>query len=126
MRRFNKTTAIAYVLFLLFLPTLDAAGAELQCGSDFSVGQCVTALPNYFGLPSIAAVNVIDKITTFILSLSVALAVLAIVIGGIMYITSFGDEAKTARAKKVLLYAILGLMVTGLAGVIVIFVGDLF
>jgi hypothetical protein len=36
-----------------------------------------------------------------------------------MYITSLGDESKTSQAKKIIMYAIIGLLVLGAAGIIV-------
>jgi hypothetical protein len=54
------------------------------------------------------------------------LAVLVIVIGGIMYIVSLGDEDRTRTAKRIILYALIGLAVILLAGVLVNFVILLF
>ena len=55
------------------------------------------------------------------------LALAALVLGGAMYIIALGDEQKTTRAKKIILYAIIGLLVIGAAGlmtnVVVNFIG---
>jgi hypothetical protein len=48
-----------------------------------------------------------------------ALAVAFIVIGGIKYVTSGGDEKKVASAKNTILYAVVGLVVAILARVII-------
>lgn len=50
------------------------------------------------------------------------IAVVMIMIGGISYITSQGEPAKTATAKNTLLYAAIGLVVAALAQVFVQFV----
>ena len=47
------------------------------------------------------------------------LAVAFIVVGGIKYVTSGGDEKKVASAKNTLLYAIIGLVVAIVARVII-------
>ncbi|MCL1929545.1 pilin [Candidatus Saccharibacteria bacterium] len=47
------------------------------------------------------------------------IAVLMIIIGGIQYATAAGDESKTAKAKKIIVGAIIGLAVAILAGVLI-------
>ena len=54
----------------------------------------------------------------------IALAVL--IWGGVLYIISLGDDGKIASAKKIILYAIVGLVVVGLSGLIVNFTINLF
>lgn len=51
-----------------------------------------------------------------------AIAVIVIIIGGILYVVSTGDPAKTKRAKDTILYAVVGLVVAILAYAIVNFV----
>lgn len=75
------------------------------------------------GLPEWAAGQLITRIIWFILGLSATISVAVIVVGGIMYIISLGDEQKAARAKRILLFAIIGLAITGGAFMIVRFVG---
>lgn len=47
------------------------------------------------------------------------LAVAGVVVGGIYYILAAGDEKKSAQAKTAILYSIAGLIIIGLAGVLV-------
>ncbi len=56
------------------------------------------------------------------LSLVGIIAVVFLVWGGIQYITSAGEESKIEHAKKTITYAIIGLLVIGLAVVVVNFV----
>ncbi len=63
--------------------------------------------------------EVIAKIVKLLLSFVGGLSVLIIVIAGILYITSGGDEGRTESAKKWIIYAIVGLIVSLLAWVIV-------
>lgn len=53
-------------------------------------------------------------------------AVIAIIIGGILYISSLGDPQRTAKAKSTIYYAVLGLVITLAAYGIVRFVTDSF
>ncbi len=63
--------------------------------------------------------EIIGKIVKLLLSFVGGLSVLMIVIAGIMYITSGGDEGRVDTAKKWLTYAIVGLVVALLGWVIV-------
>lgn len=47
------------------------------------------------------------------------LALAVVIAGGIYYIISLGDEKKTAKAKAIILYAIVGLIIIGLSVLIV-------
>lgn len=55
----------------------------------------------------------------FLLSITGVLAMLILVIGGIMYLTSAGDQKKTEDAQKLIKYAIVGLLIAILSLVIV-------
>ena len=50
------------------------------------------------------------------------IAAIVVVVGGILYVTSQGDPAKTARAKMTILYAVIGLIVVLLSYAIVYFI----
>ena len=47
------------------------------------------------------------------------LALVALVAGAVMYIISLGDESKVERAKKIIIYAVIGLLILGVAGILV-------
>jgi hypothetical protein len=68
------------------------------------------------------ALVVITNIIEWLLALSAVLAMGAFVWGGIMYITSLGDEGRAGTAKKIILYAIIGVIVVLLSFVIVQFI----
>src|SRR3972149_8541922 len=57
-------------------------------------------------------------IVTILISFAGALSIIFIVIAGIKFVTSSGDEKKLASASSTLTYAIIGLVVTILAFVI--------
>lgn len=66
-------------------------------------------------------VDVIISITKIVLTLASVVALLFIIIAGVRYITSTGDEKHAEQAKKAILYAIIGLIVIGVAAALVNF-----
>ena len=63
--------------------------------------------------------DIIGLLSTYLLSIAGALAVLFLILGGIMYTTAGGSEDKVQRAKKYMMNAVIGLVVVLLAFVIV-------
>ncbi len=64
----------------------------------------------------------ISRVTNILALVAGSAAVIAIVIGGILYITSAGDEKRVSAAKNTLLYAVIGIIVAMLAFAIANFV----
>lgn len=62
---------------------------------------------------------VISGVIDWILILAGALAVIAVVYSGIMYITAGGDSAKAEKGKNNLIWAIIGVVIISLAYVII-------
>jgi uncharacterized membrane protein YjfL (UPF0719 family) len=60
-----------------------------------------------------------------LLGLSAVLAVAAIIWGAVMFIISIGNEKRVETAKKIILWAVIGLLVVGLSFLIVRFVGQI-
>ena len=63
--------------------------------------------------------NAILNATNWILGFVGMIAVLMLIWGGVTYLTSAGDEDKAKTGKKTLSYAIIGLVVAGIAYAIV-------
>lgn len=59
--------------------------------------------------------DVIPLMIKWLLSIAAVLALLAMVVGGLQYIISFGVESKTASAKKIIFFALVGLLVIGVS-----------
>jgi len=55
--------------------------------------------------------ELIDKIAGFLFGVSIAIAVIIIVIAGITFVTSNGEPAKVEKAKKMILYTVIGLSI---------------
>ncbi|HRQ87024.1 MAG TPA: pilin [Candidatus Saccharibacteria bacterium] len=70
--------------------------------------------------------NLIGVIVNTLLFIVGAAAVLVIIIGGIMFVTSAGNQQTVATAKNAVLYAIIGLVVSFLAYAIVNWVFRIF
>lgn len=77
-------------------------------------GGCSTTGPTVMG--------VIGAITDLLLYLAGAIAVVMIILGGIRYASSNGDQNAVTGAKNTIMYAVIGLVVTILAYAIVHFV----
>ncbi len=59
--------------------------------------------------------NAVLNLTNWILGFVAMIAVLAVVWGGVMYIASAGDETKATTGKRVVTYALIGLVIAGIA-----------
>ncbi len=66
--------------------------------------------------------GIVTQITQTIIYITGAISVIMIVIGGLKYVLSAGDSSGVQSAKNTILYAIIGLVVTLFAQVIVSFV----
>lgn len=67
--------------------------------------------------------GVANTIINIVLSLVGVIAVGVMIYGGVLYMTSAGDAGKARRARDVILYGLVGLIVALLAFAIVTFVG---
>lgn len=59
------------------------------------------------------------SVLRFALSLAAVVALVVLVIGGLMYILSFGDEDASKRAKRLIFNTIIGLIIIGASVLIV-------
>lgn len=111
-----------------------AAGAS---AAVYSIGNVQAAVYGGGGLAAGAApiggmsrntsvVSIVLVIIAFILNIIVIIAILAIIIAGVYLIVSGGDEGQKDKAKKIILYAMIGIVVIVLARVIVLFADHLF
>ncbi len=95
---------------LLSMPAM--AGAQFTKPTD-------TGLPGDGGSAAKGFVDILTSIMKWLLTIVGILAVIAFVISGILYLTSAGDEDQIGRAKKAMIYAIVGVIVS-LLGMIVL------
>jgi hypothetical protein len=62
-------------------------------------------------IPSLSADEVLQNGLNIVYFLAGAIAVIVVIVGGIMYATSSGDSGAVTKAKNLILYAIVGLVV---------------
>ncbi len=114
MNIIKNTTVFALLLTFLVAPLYtQAASVNFK---EFNNGKNAA---KYNDKGNMDIVEVITRIITFLLTFLAALAVLIILVAGVMYITSGGDEGKVETAKNWILYAIIGLIIALLGWVIV-------
>jgi len=74
------------------------------------------------GLSKSSLVDMIANIVKTGLTLVGAIALAMLVYGGFMYVTAAGDDSQIKKAKNIIVYAIIGIIVIGLAYSLVAFV----
>lgn len=55
--------------------------------------------------------DVLDKLTSFLLNISIPIAVILIIYAGILFLTSAGNSGRITQAKSIMWYTILGFSV---------------
>ncbi len=80
------------------------------------LGQWVDPLPPPgSNLPDVTIGEVIMQITNWILGFVTAIAVLALIWGGVRYLTAAGDDSQVEEAKNIITQAIIGLIIVGIS-----------
>ncbi|MDP2934149.1 MAG: TrbC/VirB2 family protein [bacterium] len=97
------------LITILFLPLL--------------VGAQTTPIPNPLKCEDIECV--VQTIADLIAGLVTVIGTIMIIIGGIQYITSAGNEDKAKRAKNTVLYAIIGIAIAVSASFIIGFLREI-
>lgn len=105
----KKSIKSAIVTALVLIPT-----------RAFATDVVKVNVPDQVKGPSVDVL--IKNVTNTLAYVAGALAVIAIIVGGILYITSGGDEKRIGAAKNTILYAVVGMVVAVLAYAIANFV----
>jgi len=63
--------------------------------------------------------SVVERVITYALFFIGAIALVFVIYGGVLYITSGGDSEKTTKARNTLMYAVLGIIVVVISYAIV-------
>jgi len=61
--------------------------------------------------PQSAICNVLQKVKMILASIGLGLAVIFLILGGIQYMTSQGDDEKATKAKKLIVNALIGIAI---------------
>ena len=74
---------------------------------------------NNFNLSTDTPIEIIERLTNWLAGFVVAIGILAIIWAGINYVSSGGDAEQATTAKKIVKYALLGIIVAGVAWALV-------
>lgn len=111
-------STIFAISLIMAIPTF-ADG--INCG-DTNIPESVRNAAGCSGNSDSNFRNSIQTILQAVIGVAGLVSVAFIIVGGINYMTSNGDTSKIEKAKKTILYAVIGLIVSALAFVIVNFV----
>jgi hypothetical protein len=118
MNYISIKTALASLVFVL-LPMLVLAQAGGAFPNQRGFQTNVTAFSNTVtGQDLLGGIRLV--VNGFLVFISM-IAIIMLVVGGLKYITSAGDEDAAAAAKNTILYAVIGLIVIGFSAVVVNF-----
>jgi len=132
MLHLSTKQIITLALMLIILPIIQvkttyAASPDVCTSLSSCITDTITwATGPSLGLASGSIGGFIFNLTSFIGALLFSLSALMILLGGILYILSAGDESRAAQAKKMITYAILGFFVGLAAGMISIAVQEIY
>lgn len=94
-------------------------GCGILCG--------ISSASGLTGLTTATSISeLVFKIINFILDIALLLAVLAIIIAGLYLITSQGEEGQKDKAKKIIFYAIIGVLLILFSRAIVMLINSIF
>ncbi len=96
-----------YLFFALFLAIILSPYVAL--------GQWDIENPPGSNLPELTVGEVVKNITNWVMGFVATIAVLALIWGGIRYLTALGDENQVDEAKHIITQAVIGLAIVGIA-----------
>ncbi len=119
----NKIKLLPYAGLILFASVYSHATALTSTDNPVKdgIGEVKDKFPQTSEVAKAETVGgLIIAIITVLLNILLAVAVLAIIFGGYLYITSAGNEEQAKKGRKTLLYAIIGLAVIIMSRAIVV------
>ena len=101
---------------------IDAYGAPM-CFRDYCVGDILAPGPCYelYQYEDYCPLKIccaVIKVTRWLYFVAAGLALIMVIWSGVMYMTSGGDETKMGKAKKILLYGLIGALIVFASGYI--------
>ncbi|HLC95301.1 MAG TPA: hypothetical protein VJH89_02325 [Patescibacteria group bacterium] len=113
MKRKMKKLLFSAIVFVLLLPT--ATFAQLNEQRLISSSELPVSRDGLYGA--------VQNLMQWLLGIFGFIGIIGFVIAGIWYLTAAGDETQIERAKKAMIYSIIGVIV-GLIGLVIIFAVD--
>jgi hypothetical protein len=111
-----------FIIFLVGFLITFITRAYAQCNQDSVRGGVDCAGNATVGGSLFGSGGIVTNVVNTLIYITGIVAVVFIIIGGIRYIVSQGDERSTSVAKNTVLHAVIGLIITILAFAIVNFV----
>src|SRR3989344_3678358 len=108
----NKLVVKTSLLLSGFLPTVASAEPFDPTDADPTLPTLPTAAPENFA----GVIGVIVTIAQWMFGLLMALSIVFILYAAFMYIIAQGNQERIDTAKKILIYAVVGLVVAVMAG----------
>lgn len=129
MKKIKTIMMLACLGTMVMLPKIALAGFSIGGGVDsegnWSVGIGAGSGSgsgglgnNAYGLPGGSIFGIVEGILYWLLAILGAVAIIGFIIAGIMYLTAAGDETQAGKAKKAMMYSIIGVIVA-LSGFVV-------
>ncbi len=115
----NKTKSIFAALVIMFGVTLAPAAIGYSTASAAPKDELCKGIGGCDAPGSASLDSMFKKIVNILLYIIGAVSVLMIVIGGVRYVVSGGDQSAVKGAKDTILYAIIGIVVAFMAYAIV-------
>lgn len=116
--------------------SLSALTVLLSCAAPKAFAQVYSGCGIFCGIDSAGGIDGLSQsksitelimiVITFILDIALIIAVLAIIIAGMYLITSNGDEGQKDKAKQIIWYCILGILLILFSRAIVMLVNSIF
>lgn len=119
-------SATVCALCLIVFPVVYLFSADASDGVRVAQIDKIQGAQGKFGIAdgsnAAALKTSVNSALNVFLGLVGIVAVAFLIYGGVQYITAAGDDSKAEKAKKTIMYAIIGLIVIGLSVIIVNFV----
>jgi hypothetical protein len=128
LKQISQKLYLAAVLSLSFGPRVMALEPIFEGGgTETGVTELGTALGTESGITGTRDIGaLIIKYVNFILPYLTLAAFLAFIYAGFMYVTAFGKDEQTEKAKKIMTYAVIGIVLVILSyGIVRLLTGEL-
>lgn len=107
------------MLGLLFVQMFGGAIALAQGGGAIDTSTDLPPIINQLSGGQTGLRGIVLAIINFFLTFLGLLAIIMVIYGGFLYVSSAGNEENVNKAKKILLYAVLGIVVIIVSGALV-------
>jgi hypothetical protein len=121
MKKIKKILVLSFLMIMLLSPMLVIAATDWTVGASGSNWSVILGSGGSgvgSGLPQGTILGIVSNILNWLLAILAAVSLIGFVIAGIMYLTAAGDETRAEKAKKAMMYSIIGVIV-GLSGYVI-------